>query len=164
VRTGTGGILFGWGVKTYAAEAENLTVMLGSLSVYKTERAYTTIKVGDPKVIDVDATSNRTLILNPTSPGSTNILFLDERGDLITSLDVAVSEPSRNRVRIIKSAVTKFYHCGATYCDLYEEQISKEPTPTPPTTSRTDSTSTTTYGRDEYGNSTATTRSINRQQ
>jgi hypothetical protein len=116
--------------------------------LHKTDKPFTSIVVGDPKVIEVTAVTDRTVTLVPTAPGLTNVLFLDDKGDQAGDLGIfipddlpAENEPvkltdtSPGRVRIHnKALLTSFtaYRCNPIACQYVDELTAKEPAPPPP--------------------------------
>jgi hypothetical protein len=115
-------------------------LMLGHVQLYKAEQSFTQVIIGDPKIVDVTATSDRTATMTALSTGATNVVFVNARGEPISEFEVVVSEPTQSRVKVHNksSGITGYasYRCGPTFCDLIDEVISKEPAPTRPTVSR----------------------------
>jgi Flp pilus assembly secretin CpaC len=105
-------------------------LMLGHANLIKTDKSFSNIIIGDPKVVDVTAASDRTATLTALMTGETNVLFLDKVGDLVEEYEVVVTEPQEARVRVHNlSQLTGYtsYRCGRTFCDRIEEVIPKEP-------------------------------------
>jgi hypothetical protein len=124
----------------------------GHTSVFKTDVPFKSIDIGDPAIVDVTASSDRTVSVHGLAKGSTNVLFLDENGEVITELRLSVDLPRRRPatanaapgtlIRIHnKGHVTSFtvYQCGPDYCDYKGEMTSKEQ---PPPVTRTETTET----------------------
>jgi Flp pilus assembly secretin CpaC len=121
----------------------------GHVSVYKTDVPFSSIQIGDPKVVEVTASSDRTVSVLGLDKGSTNVLFLDDKGEVTSELKIAVDPPPRTRPptagsvgvpgRLVKvhnkALVTSYtlYVCGPDYCDYRGEMTAKEPAPLPPT-------------------------------
>src|SRR5262249_5435595 len=78
-----------------------INLMMGFVETYTAKQPFRSIQIGDPKIIEVNATSDRTLTLLPQSFGLTNILFLNERGETVEQIQVWVNEAGANRVEII---------------------------------------------------------------
>jgi Flp pilus assembly secretin CpaC len=131
---------FAVGGIAYAQQTEMQTLMLGHVSLYKTDQSFTQVIIGDPKIVDVNATSDRTATMTALMTGATNVVFVNARGEPISEFEVVVSEPTQSRVKVHNksSGLTGYssYRCGPTFCDLIDETISKEPAPTRPTSSR----------------------------
>jgi Flp pilus assembly secretin CpaC len=118
------------GVAWAQQESEMHVLMLGHATLFKTDQSFTNIVIGDPKIVDVSATSDRTATLTALSTGATNVLFLDALGNPISEFEVVVSQPQQSLVRVHSksSGLMGFvsYRCGPTFCDFIEEKISQE--------------------------------------
>jgi hypothetical protein len=127
----------------YAQQETSMQVlMLGHASLYKTDRSFANIIIGDPKIVDVSATSDRTATMTALMTGATNVLFLDASGNPISEFEVVVSEPQQSRVRIHNKSTlmgNTAYRCAPTFCDFIDETITKEPPPQRPTTTTSSS-------------------------
>jgi Flp pilus assembly secretin CpaC len=114
----------------HAQRTEMHVLMLGRASLIKTDKSFSSIVIGDPKVVDVTATTDRTATVTTLMTGETNVLFLDAEGNQVEGYEVIVTEPQEARVRVHNlsrlSGYTS-YRCGPTYCDRIEEVIPKEP-------------------------------------
>jgi Flp pilus assembly secretin CpaC len=119
-----------------ANEQWSVDLRLGFATLYKTEKAFSSIVVGDPKIIEVNALTDRTMTLVPMAVGLTNILFLDNKGEQVSGLQVLVTEAGPNRVKIHNKALltsATIYRCAPTFCEYTDELTAKEPAPNPPT-------------------------------
>jgi hypothetical protein len=144
-----------------AAQPENMNIlMLGHASLYKTPESFSQVIIGDPKIVDVAATSDQTATITALMTGTTNVIFVNARGEPVLQFEVVVQEPQQSRVRIYNKPSgligNTAYRCGPTFCDYVEETITKEPQPERPTVSRSvttnsdgssSATTTTTTGR-----------------
>jgi Flp pilus assembly secretin CpaC len=54
------------------------------------EKAFETVIVGDPHVVDVRADDDRSVLIEPLSPGETNLVFVDSRGVVIANVKISV--------------------------------------------------------------------------
>jgi hypothetical protein len=139
----------------YAQQPEMQVLMLDHASRYQTPSPFANIVIGNPNIIEVNPTSDRTATMIAKMIGTTNVLFLDARGDTVSEFEVVVSEPSQSRVRIHNKTPlmgNTTYRCAPTFCDFVEETITKEKPPERPT--NTVGTSVTTH---PDGSQTATT-------
>jgi hypothetical protein len=92
--------------------------------------------VGDPKIVEVTALTDRTMTLLPMANRVTNILFLDAKGEQVSAVEVLVTEAGPSRVKIHNKALltsATIYRCAPTFCEYTDELTAKEPAPTPPT-------------------------------
>jgi hypothetical protein len=122
-----------------AAQAQNQAVplTLGIVAQYKSDKTFSSIVIGDPKVVEVNATSDRTLTLLPLANGLTNVLLLNGKGETINNITIWVSDAGPSRVRIFRRPLTNYavYRCGVIGCELIDQALSKEPpSPSAPST------------------------------
>jgi len=82
-----GPVRAGMGLKT---SPSSVTLELGTASTVMLERAYNTVLLDNPDVIEVQTQNERSVLLKPLSPGSTNLVFIDEQGIVITNLAILV--------------------------------------------------------------------------
>jgi Flp pilus assembly secretin CpaC len=68
----------------------SVTLELGAGSTVMLERPFKTALIGNPDVVDVHTQSDRSVLLQPRKPGTTNIIFIDEQGMVIRNLTVLV--------------------------------------------------------------------------
>src|SRR5260370_42120047 len=74
------------------------------VSTLNVEKPARFIVIGDPKIVDVVPTSENTFILKGLVNGATNVLFLDERNEIVTKVDVFVgTAPTVRKQDDIKS-------------------------------------------------------------
>jgi len=82
---------------TWAAD-QTITLRLGGGSTLGLERAFKTVMIGDPRVVNVRTYSDRSVILEPLSPGATNLVFVDEKSIAITNVRILVCNAGAIRV------------------------------------------------------------------
>ncbi len=71
-------------------EAMSAIVAPGFATTYMLPVDFSTLNVGDPKVADATATTNRTIIIHGVAPGQTNFLFFDAQGKEVVDMLVTV--------------------------------------------------------------------------
>ena len=80
------------------ARAEDDPVALGVGTAFRLfiERAFASVIVGDPAVVDVHADDDRSVLIEPLNSGETNLVFIDPRGVVIANVRISVcgSSPS----------------------------------------------------------------------
>ena len=82
------------GLAIWPARAErqqarpNVTLELGAGSTVMLERPFKTVLIGNPEI--VQTRTDRSVLLEPLNSGTTNLVFIDERGMVITNLTVLV--------------------------------------------------------------------------
>ena len=74
---------------TRAAD-RTITLRLGAGSAFELQRPFKTVLIGNPEIVDVQNRSDRSVLLEPLNSGTTNLVFIDERGMVITNLTVLV--------------------------------------------------------------------------
>jgi Flp pilus assembly secretin CpaC len=74
---------------TWAAE-QTITLRLGAGSALALERPFKTVLIGDPNVVNVEARSDRSVVLEPLNPGATNLVFIDDASIAIANIRILV--------------------------------------------------------------------------
>jgi hypothetical protein len=118
--------------------------------LHQQETAFTNAVVGDTKIIEIVPITDHSLTIVPVATGLTNILLLDDVGNQVGNVGIAVvaDEPAAptepltalgpGRVRIHnKALLTSYtaYRCSPYGCQYFDELPAKEPAALPPTTS-----------------------------
>ncbi len=75
------------------AADRTIALNLGAGSAITLAKAFETVLIGDAQVVDVRPCDNRLVILQPLAPGTTNLIFVDDEGRVITNIEVVVSQP-----------------------------------------------------------------------
>ena len=112
------------------AARQTITLRLGHLDVYTVERPFKTIVVGDPKVVDTQAVTDRTIIITPQTEGETTILFLDEHNEPLNYLAINVDVAGPGRVKIHNQKLLNEYtsfRCTSQGCQYVGETKISEP-------------------------------------
>jgi Flp pilus assembly secretin CpaC len=83
-----------------ASRAADQTVTLrpGVKSTLMLDRAFDVVLIGDSNIIDVHDRDNRSVVLDPLAPGTTNLIFVDEQQMVIANIEVLVRQPAINLV------------------------------------------------------------------
>ena len=74
---------------TWAAD-RTITLSLGAGSTIVLERAFKTVLIGDPNVVNVQARGDRSVMLEPLNPGATDLVFIDDANIAITNIRILV--------------------------------------------------------------------------
>jgi Flp pilus assembly secretin CpaC len=69
-----------------------VTLQVGGGSRFTVERPFETVLIGNLAVIDVQTQDESSVLLKPLRPGTTNLVFIDKQGIVITNLMVLVRE------------------------------------------------------------------------
>jgi Flp pilus assembly secretin CpaC len=77
---------------TPGARAEDDAVALGVGSAFRLslEKAFETVIVGDPLVLDVRTDDNQSIVIEPLKAGVTNLVFVDAHGMVTANIKVSV--------------------------------------------------------------------------
>jgi Flp pilus assembly secretin CpaC len=74
------------------AKAEDDAVAIGPGDAFRifVEKAFATVLVGDPTIVDVRTDDDRSVTIEPLTSGRTNLVFIDARGVVIANVKVSV--------------------------------------------------------------------------
>jgi hypothetical protein len=113
-----------------AQPPDSVVLQLNRVVSYSTSNPFTKAVPGNVKILDVVPVTDREVILQPQSVGSTNILFLDAHGEILANIDVRVDDPveiGRHGVELHnvpqKLGNAAYYRCSAIGCVLDDETI-----------------------------------------
>lgn len=74
------------------ASNDTITLALGSGSIFRLDRPFATVLIGDPTVVDVRARDDRSVLLQPLARGSSNVVFVDAHSIAIANIRVIVRD------------------------------------------------------------------------
>jgi Flp pilus assembly secretin CpaC len=72
------------------AEDDGIELGVGTSFRLFVEKAFTTVIIGDPLILDVRTDDDRSVVVEPLSAGVTNLIFVDARGVVIANVRVSV--------------------------------------------------------------------------
>lgn len=98
------------------AIAETLRIEVNKASILKLTQTPSTIIIGNPALADVTPQENNILVLVGKASGRTNIIILDEVGDIMHNYDIAVQEEQDGNLTLYKAGKQWSYSC-APYCE-----------------------------------------------
>ena len=81
------------------AAAQSVTLRLGTGSPFALERAFKTVLIGDPSVVNVNTRDDRSVLLEPLTPGATNVVFVDDNSIAIANVRVLVCGAGAIRIK-----------------------------------------------------------------
>jgi hypothetical protein len=102
-------------VTANASESESkdsLIVTVDRAKIFRISRPARTVIIGNPSIADATVEDERTLVLTGRSFGVTNIIILDEKGDLIVDRTIVVRGHEANTVRVYRRASRETYACA----------------------------------------------------
>lgn len=96
-------------VPTYAADM--VKVELDQARIYRLAAPASTIIIGNPAIADATLQDSQTLIVTGRAYGQTNLIVLDDQGETITDVQLAVLAASENLVTVYKGAKRQSLSC-----------------------------------------------------
>jgi Pilus formation protein N terminal region len=97
------------------SRAEQIRVMMDRTQLITMSVSPTTVVVGNPAIADANVTGNQVFI-NGYSPGTTNIVMLDDSGASIANLEVLVTRASTETAAVFKKGGRQSLICP-DFCD-----------------------------------------------
>jgi Pilus formation protein N terminal region len=102
----------------------------GYSTTIHSERPFGKISITNPEIVDLVLRTDKSAVLIPQHLGRTNVDFLDDRGSVISSVDVVVVRQSTTDRVVVYDHPTlgafSSYHCGSLGCEHFEEIPTKE--------------------------------------
>jgi Flp pilus assembly secretin CpaC len=99
-----------------SANAAGIEVTMNQARIVKLSRAADTIVIGNPAIADASVQDARTVVLTGKGFGVTNLVILDETGNLIIDEQVTVMRDTASSVRIYRRAEVQTLSC-TPYCE-----------------------------------------------
>ena len=75
------------------AADQTVALRLGVKSALVLDRAFETVLIGDSDIVDVHERDDRSVVLDPLTPGTTNLIFVDDRKIVVANIEVRVQQP-----------------------------------------------------------------------
>lgn len=91
--------------------ADMVKVELDQARIYRLAAPASTIVIGNPAIADATLQDSQTLIVTGRAYGQTNLIVLDEQGETITDVQLAVLAASENFVTVYKGAKRQSLSC-----------------------------------------------------
>ncbi len=95
-----------------SASKEPVVVTVDRAKIFRISRPARTVIVGNPSIADATIEDERTLVLTGRSFGVTNLIILDDKGDLIVDHTIVVRSHEANTVRIYRRSSRETYACA----------------------------------------------------
>lgn len=99
-----------------SASAKTLRIEVNKASVLKLTEQPSTIIIGNPALADVTPQENNVLVLVGKASGRTNIIILNDAGEIVHNYDIAVQEEQSGNLTMFKAGKQWTYSC-APYCE-----------------------------------------------
>lgn len=91
--------------------ADLVKVELDQARIYRLAAPASTIVIGNPAIADATLQDAQTLIITGRAYGQTNLIALDEQGETITDVQLAVLAASENLVTVYKGVKRQSLSC-----------------------------------------------------
>ena len=92
--------------------SDAVIVTVDRAKLFRIARPASTVIIGNPAIADATVEDERTLVLTGRSFGVTNIIILDDKGELIADRTIVVRSHEANTVRIYRRASRETYACA----------------------------------------------------
>lgn len=98
--------------QTKSVPDDAVVVTVDRAKLFRIARPASTVIIGNPSIADATVEDERTLVLTGRSFGVTNIIILDEAGELIADRTIVVRSHEANTVRIYRRSSRETYACA----------------------------------------------------
>lgn len=98
--------------QTKSVPDDAVIVTVDRAKLFRIARPASTVIIGNPSIADATVEDERTLVLTGRSFGVTNIIILDEAGELIADRTIVVRSHEANTVRIYRRSSRETYACA----------------------------------------------------
>ena len=95
----------------YAQSSETISLMLDRATIIRPPAKTSMVVIGNPAIADVAVQKNGVMVLTGKSFGETNMIALDEQGQLISESWIKVGALGRNNMVVVRGADTETYSC-----------------------------------------------------
>ncbi len=99
------------GAPVSSRAADMVKVELDQARIYRLAAPASTIVIGNPAIADATLQDAQTLIVTGRAYGQTNLIVLDEQGETITDVQLAVLAATENLVTVYKGAKRQSLSC-----------------------------------------------------
>jgi Pilus formation protein N terminal region len=90
---------------------ESISLMLDRATIIRPPAKTSMVVIGNPSIADVSVQKNGVMVLTGKSYGETNMIALDDQGQLISESWIKVLAPARNNLIVVRGAETETYSC-----------------------------------------------------
>ncbi len=107
-------LIFGLALATFTAapvSAQQVWVTMDQVRSYSTDKAASSIIVGNPGIADIAVQDKNNFLLFGKAPGLTNIIIINEEGKTIENLQVRVNPPSSGMLVAHRGSNRTTYNC-----------------------------------------------------
>lgn len=94
------------------SSAENIQVQLDQARIVRLPDRVATLVIGNPSVVDGTLQSGGLLVVTGKSFGTTNVIALDQRGNILSEHQVTVGAPKEATVTVWRGAKRETWSCA----------------------------------------------------
>jgi hypothetical protein len=94
------------------AAAEPMTVLLDKAQIVRLPERVATLVIGNPAVVDGTLQAGGLLVVTGKSYGTTNIIALDQRGNILAEHNVTVGAPREATITVWRGAKRETWSCA----------------------------------------------------
>ncbi len=99
-----------------APSAQTIRIEVNKASILKLTQTPSTIIIGNPALADITPQDNNVLVLVGKASGRTNIIILDDAGNVMHNYDIAIQEEQSGNLTMFRAGKQWSYSC-APYCE-----------------------------------------------
>ncbi|MGR3593968.1 MAG: pilus assembly protein N-terminal domain-containing protein [Limimaricola soesokkakensis] len=92
-------------------------LVAGFADILRIDGDISTILLGDPDIADASPVDSGTILLNGQAAGTTNMIVLDESGDILANLMLHVISRQPGTVTVRRALKPQIYSCGSGLCE-----------------------------------------------
>jgi hypothetical protein len=94
-----------------AQSNESIALMLDRATIIRAPAKTSMVVIGNPAIADVSVQKNGVMVLTGKSYGETNMIALDDQGQLISESWIKVGAPGRSNMVVVRGVDTETYSC-----------------------------------------------------
>jgi Flp pilus assembly secretin CpaC len=94
-----------------AQSNESISLMLDRATIIRPPAKTSMVVIGNPAIADVAVQKNGVMVLTGKSYGETNMIALDDQGQLISESWIKVGALGRNNMVVVRGSETETYSC-----------------------------------------------------
>jgi Pilus formation protein N terminal region len=95
----------------HAQSNESISLMLDRATIIRPPAKTSMVVIGNPAIADVSVQKNGVMVLTGKSYGETNMIALDDQGQLISESWIKVGAPGRSNMVVVRGVDTETYSC-----------------------------------------------------
>lgn len=118
------------GTTALADSSESFELKVGFADILRVEGGISTVVLGNPDIADATPMDSGAILLNGRAAGTTNVMVLDESGNVIADLMLHVSSRQPGTVTVRRGMDAQVYTCTTGLCsDVLSRDGNAAPSP-----------------------------------